>query len=105
MKIKKHGTNISKEYGKEKFVCEYCGCEFVANRDEYYSMTKQSDSCAYLTSTCISYNTTTIDIFICSCPECHRILEKERTRDDTDNTEITVNQCVMGENSVGYQED
>ena len=50
MKILKHGT-----LKERKFVCKVCGCEFVANANEYYAYT----------ASCITlwYNA--------DCPECH----------------------------------
>lgn len=50
MKILKHG-NLK----ERKFICRVCGCEFVANANEYYAITA---NCMHLW-----YSTT--------CPECN----------------------------------
>lgn len=49
MQIIKHGTEL-----KKKFKCINCGCEFIANKNEYHEF--QSHPNEYM--------------YKCECPEC-----------------------------------
>lgn len=74
MVITKHGENAKENLMTEKFKCEQCGCEFSADYDEYYvsrgSSITSSSSLTYV------YTTTVTDTYVCSCPECHKIVIK-----------------------------
>ena len=79
MNIKKHGCNQKEEQQTEEFKCEQCGCEFSAGYDEYYVERGSTWSGNYsvLSYTYSSYVT---DKYICSCPECNKIVIKEKQR-------------------------
>ena len=53
MKILKKGK---KKSNKIKFECKYCGCEFLANEEEYSYSTDPRDGDS---------------IYECCCPECN----------------------------------
>lgn len=73
MKITKHGKKADKvRAGIEEFSCEKCGCEFEAKEDEYYVDNDSSGWNGYLSTTYISTSKT----YVCSCPECHKIVRK-----------------------------
>lgn len=72
MEIKKHGKKYQNKDGKETFVCEKCGCEFTAKEDEYY----KDGNCSITTSSLIDNLTYSSCSYICSCPECHKIVKK-----------------------------
>ena len=75
MDIKKHG-GLDTPKNIEEFVCENCGCEFTAHDEEYYV-----DRCVDSNALNIAgYQATVKDIYVCSCPECHIIVKKEKSR-------------------------
>lgn len=86
MKIKKHGKHYQKEeqIKTEKFECKECGCEFTAKDDEYY-VDYGTGNLTSSTTSSITYtwSTTVTDWYICSCPECHKIVKKPKLRDTT----------------------
>ena len=79
MKITKHGDIVAeKELGKESFTCANCGCEFTADYDEYYI---EKGTCITTSSSLsYTYSTNVTDKYICSCPECHKIVTKSKSR-------------------------
>lgn len=85
MKISKHGKKY-KTNGSEEFKCDNCGCEFTAEKDEYYI--HAGDWPTVTTSCVIGYSIT--DYLVCSCPECHKIVKKTRTRPNTIYTPLTI---------------
>ena len=87
MKITEHGD---KKYDRrpEEFKCRNCGCEFTADGDEYYL--KKGLPCNSLSTTSLVYQATVVDTYVCSCPECHKIVIKEKNR-DIDSPTITLN--------------
>lgn len=76
MRIKKHG-NTYKETGPkehyEKFICDNCGCVFTAKDNEYYRDVggERRNTITITYSIC-----TPKDILACSCPECHKMIQK-----------------------------
>lgn len=78
MNITKHGVNSREELMPETFKCEHCGCEFSANYDEYY--VRRGSQITSATSTTYIYRSTVVDVYVCSCPECHKIITKETQR-------------------------
>ena len=82
MNIEKHGVVPKNELNTEHFKCENCGCEFYANFDEYY-IKKGSDfprNNYDISSSVYVYKVTVTDNYICSCPECHKIVIKTKSR-------------------------
>ena len=85
MNITKHGIVPAKEKLKPMiFKCSICGCEFTADEDEYYIHHKNiwdnfNDRSSTSTNTYV-YNSTIMDAYICSCPECHKIVIQTKTR-------------------------
>ena len=78
MNITKHGNNTKEELNTEQFKCEQCGCEFTADYDEYYV---EKGSCFTTSSSLVyTYYTNVTDTYACSCPECHKIVTKTKTR-------------------------
>lgn len=78
MKITKHGESKEK-WGLEEFKCGNCGCEFTVDTDEYY-VDQGSYGYTHLTSStylCQNYLT---DTYVCSCPECHKIVTKSKSK-------------------------
>lgn len=71
MKITFHGKH-KEEKDVESFKCPVCGCRFECEKDEYYV----DDN--YFTNG-ITISTCTKKRLVCSCPECHKIVEKEQT--------------------------
>ena len=83
MKIHKHGDTYNKEDSepKEKFKCEKCGCEFTAKVDEYYVDFGAGDTSDITgSSTVLALSIVVKDRIVCSCPECHKIVKKNRAR-------------------------
>ena len=78
MKIIKHGVNDREELNTEEFKCKECGCEFTADYDEYY-IHKGSQFSFPSTNTYV-YSCKVMDHYVCSCPECHKIVIKEKER-------------------------
>ena len=87
MKITKHG----KTGETKKFVCGNCGCEFEAEKDEYWT-----DRNNYLCSVPPQYTTYTC------CPECKKVVSSSRTTvegykitltGDEINTSLNVKGC------------
>lgn len=78
MNITKHGSNTKVELNTEEFKCEQCGCEFTADYDEYYV---EKGSCFTTSaSTTYVYTAYVTDKYICSCPQCHKIIIKTKQR-------------------------
>ena len=81
MKVKKHGNKI-KETKTESFECKSCGCEFEAKEDEFYIDKRGAEPCYEKKDVCtISISTVEKDYFVCSCPECHKIVLKIHERE------------------------
>ena len=78
MNINKHGVIKKEDLNTEEFKCEQCGCEFTADYDEYYI---EKGTC-FTTSSVLThtYSSTVTDTYICSCPECHKVVAKTKTR-------------------------
>ena len=104
MHIKKHGKKYKEsENHKETFKCDKCGCEFTAELDEYYVDSNSGFVCpdnptitltsnyydsvtpTHTDNTKISgtdnsswykYTWSSQDTYVCSCPECHKIVTK-----------------------------
>jgi len=85
MKVNIHGNSFSDETCVEDFVCEKCGCEFSAIEDEYYIDYGGADVNVSLAS----IRAFITDYIVCSCPECHKIIKKERKRRNELLTEIS----------------
>lgn len=85
MNISKHGNSTKEELNTENFKCKQCGCEFSANYDEYYvekgSCLTSSSSLTYV------YTAKVTDTYVCSCPECHKIVTMGKQR-------IIENPCI-----------
>lgn len=82
MKITKHGKQYKEaSSATEEFKCSKCGCEFKAKDDEYYT-DEEISSFSTSTSCVISstYTSTVTDRLVCSCPECHKIVTKNKDR-------------------------
>ena len=82
MKILEHGTHVEKEDGVEKFACSECGCIFKAEQGEYY--VDYGTNGYHFSSVTVSSCTipmTVTDTYACSCPECHKIVTKEKKRE------------------------
>lgn len=79
MYINKHGkTYKDVEKISEQFECEYCGCEFTARKvDEIY---EDFNAATSNISVSLGPEREEKDYLVCSCPECHRIVKKIRTR-------------------------
>ena len=71
MKITFHGKH-QEEKETESFKCPVCGCRFECEKDEYYV-----DNNYFKNG--ITISTCTTKRLVCSCPECHKIVEKEKT--------------------------
>jgi hypothetical protein len=92
MKVLNHGSTYKEDKDPpkyEKFKCEKCGCRFSCEEDEYYTdygtcwPTWTCGSETITTSATIvnsGYSSTATDILVCSCPECHKIVKKTKTR-------------------------
>lgn len=78
MNIIKHGNCSKEELKPEEFRCEQCGCEFSADYDEYH-IHKGSQFLSPSTNTYV-YSCKVTDNYVCSCPECHKIVVKEKER-------------------------
>ena len=87
MNITKHGSCTEVELNTEEFKCEQCGCEFTADYDEYYV---EKGSC-FTTSSSLwyVYRTNVVDTYVCSCPECNKIVVKTKQR-TVENPAITL---------------
>jgi hypothetical protein len=98
MNIIKHGEQAQAELMTENFKCDQCGCEFSADNDEYYV---EKGSCFTTTSSLVyMYTATVTDTYVCSCPECHKIVTKTKER-------TIANPCctVTGRDTVKYNPD
>ena len=82
MKIIKHGKKFDKktENKFEDFKCESCGCEFSVKEDEYYIDYGGKDAEAEESLTSITISAYINDYYVCSCPECHKIVKKVSSR-------------------------
>ena len=80
MKILKHGDASLNEVklNTEDFECSLCGCNFTADFDEYY--VEKGSSFEPNQTLIYHYSVTVTDIYACSCPECHKMVIKEKTR-------------------------
>lgn len=79
MKIKKHGKLFKGSTEKDKyeqFKCENCGCEFSVKEDEYYRDYGKTLSTSDSITATSTYVWSSIDTFVCSCPECYKICKK-----------------------------
>ena len=85
MNITKHGEDSKEKLMTEEFECERCGCKFTADYDEYYV---EKGTC-FTTSASLTYtySAKVTDIYVCSCPECHKIVTKTKER-------INENPCI-----------
>lgn len=92
MKITKHGKKFEKKEEKfEDFKCDNCGCEFSVKADEYYVDKGGKDEESYGTlSGSISISSYIQDYYVCSCPECHKIVKKVSSRLNTNYGNVTV---------------
>lgn len=87
MNITKHGVLSRDELNTETFKCKECGCEFTADYDEYYV---EKGSCFTTSSSLVyTYTATATDTYVCSCPECHKIVTKTKQR-TVENPAITL---------------
>ena len=68
MIITKHGKK-PEEKKTFSFICNYCGCEFIADKNEYCIVDSSNSGLNPLLNCGES-------CLICSCPECHRIIRK-----------------------------
>lgn len=73
MNIAKSGEAVYNKPIAEVFECPHCGCVFYADRDEYYVEFAYD---ALATTTVVPSAGAT---YICSCPECHRIVTKQKS--------------------------
>ena len=80
MNIFKHGENTPLELKTEEFKCAQCGCQFTADYDEYYISKGSFITGLGSSSTYYTYTTNVTDTYICSCPECHKIVTKTKQR-------------------------
>ena len=80
MDILKHGESAKENLNQEVFKCEQCGCEFAADYDEYYHYTEKDVACDGVSNLVYTYKTVVNEIYICSCPECRKIVTKTKTR-------------------------
>ena len=78
MNIIKHGEEAKENLMTEEFECGQCGCKFTADYDEYY--VEKGSSFTTSGSTYYTYNATVTDTYVCSCPECHKIVVKTKQR-------------------------
>lgn len=78
MKITKHGVHAGKGPETEEFECGKCGCRFTADSDEYY-VDKDSHVSMPATLTYV-FTASVIDTYVCSCPECQKIVVKTKER-------------------------
>ena len=76
MKITKHGKFTEKDKGEE-FTCLNCGCKFTCDKDEYHV---ESNNWFSNGDNTLTYSATVNDIYVCSCPECHKIVRKNKAR-------------------------
>lgn len=81
MHIIKHGKNVKVDC-TEDFKCKECECEFTAEKDEYYVDFGGGDYSGSTITLGYTYTwkTTTTDIYVCSCPECRKIVKKKKIR-------------------------
>ena len=78
MNVIKHGEQAPAELMTENFKCDQCGCEFSSDYDEYYV---EKGSCFTTSSSLVYiYTATVTDTYVCSCPECHKIVTKTKQR-------------------------
>lgn len=98
MNVIKHGEKTPLELKTEEFKCEQCGCQFTTDYDEYYIskgsfITSLGSSSTYYTYMTLGIGINVTDTYICSCPECHKIVTKTKQRTVT-NPDITLNSSV-----------
>ena len=91
MKINKHGKKYE-ESKQEEFKCDNCGCEFAVEPGECYidygaGVIYGSKDWIEI-STNYTVSTTVKDVYVCSCPECHKIVKKEKEHTNSDITVI-----------------
>ena len=77
MNIIDHGhiPDNSSDKDSEKFECDYCGCIFVCEKDEYYRDIAGAQLGDQIQLT-FSLAGIISDLLVCSCPECHKICTK-----------------------------
>lgn len=98
MKIEKHGKVYYKESEKtEKFKCDNCGCEFTAKEDEYYIDYNGANYTPINTISTYTISLIAKDIYVCSCPECSKIVKKIHER-KTDSNWITATSTYLDTN-------
>jgi len=95
MNIIKHGEQASDNLMTEEFECGQCGCKFTADYDEYY--VEKGSSFTTSSSLTYMYLTTIEDTYVCSCPECHKIVVKTKQRINANPT-ITLSGTDSKEN-------
>ena len=93
MNIIKHGTNDPSEQKTEEFTCPHCACHFSADYDEYYISKGSLITGLGSSTTYYTYTANVTDTYICSCPECHKIITKAKQRIAT-NPSITLTSSV-----------
>lgn len=99
MDILKHGKFEKEEDSAvETFKCHYCGCEFSAKTDEYY-IDKASefdvDKYGITSGTSYVYSTMVMDTYVCSCPECHKIVKRSVERTIVNPAKITYSSTTI----------
>lgn len=79
MDIIQYGSKEEKKQKNvEEFTCDNCGCKFKADEDEFYV---EKGSCFTTSaSTTYVYTANVTDKYICSCPQCHKIIIKTKQR-------------------------
>ena len=79
MIVTKHGET-SEIKDCERFKCNNCNCEFECNTDEYYIDYCGAETPKEIIAVPIDSNISVQDYYVCSCPECHKIVKKVHTR-------------------------
>lgn len=95
MNIIKHGEEVKDTMIQEEFECSQCGCKFTADYDEYY--VEKGSSFTTSSSLTYVYLATITDTYVCSCPECHKIVVKTKQRIN-ENPTITLSGTDSKEN-------
>ena len=82
MKIKKHGSTYVGQDKTEEFTCQNCGCKFTVKENEYYIDYGGANDSNWTISSTVTYTWSSIikDYYVCSCPECHKIIKKTHER-------------------------
>lgn len=98
MNVTKHGKDKEEKVIAESFICENCGCEFTAKENEFY-VEHRPYSINGLSATYFTCGYAT-DKYICSCPECHKIIVKEKQKyaDITSDTYFSTTDCQNAKN-------